>query len=386
MMSLPSLYTLLRFPVLWMAAAAVLSFFFMPPIIEGITYKRRNDVAAILAVWFVASGVAAGLLYAFLNWRWGIDPGTRMPTQTRVFIFVLCFLFPALVFLYQVIRICLGWFYASCYKPRTVRLVGVAGALVLTILGMATVGEWYPIGPWLQSKLIVTEWVLALVPLLLVYVPAGLLAWLEDKHAIMLLPFYPFFWHWEECDHQQDSLDGDHYHNFIVFLLCCIQVAAIYETVHVMGRTWLLFEPPLWPMVVQHGGFLWPLLAAVAAAVLAWLAGILSVAMENATFKSGAEVDKQHEWRRVGSDRKFRDATVADVYDHQHKPGSWRASVKRQTMIVRIILTLAAAGLPVWITGAFLGQQFPRPYFVFMGMMTALAAVIAMVWSAVRKR
>jgi hypothetical protein len=65
-------------------------------------------------------------------------------------------------------------------------------------------------------------------------------------------------------------------------------------------------------------------------------------------YRNGSLIDKSGEWRIAGSNRRYKDATVQDMYDHRHGRGSWEKSVRGTIMFWRVVTILISAfALPV---------------------------------------
>lgn len=97
---------------------------------------------------------------------------------------------------------------------------------------------------------------------------------------------------------------------------------------------WLKFSLRLWnPFIIL------PSVTMASGILLGFFANLI----EHSLFAAGSAIDTTAEWRFVGSNAKYRDATVRDVYDHKHGIGSWNRETKRAASFWRIIFSFVAA-------------------------------------------
>lgn len=66
-------------------------------------------------------------------------------------------------------------------------------------------------------------------------------------------------------------------------------------------------------------------------------------ALEDALYRGGSVIDRSGEWRIVGSNAKFRDASVRDMYDYRHGRGSWAKNMRHSILTYRIVCTVVSA-------------------------------------------
>ncbi len=79
-------------------------------------------------------------------------------------------------------------------------------------------------------------------------------------------------------------------------------------------------------------------------------AGIILVAvyLPRAYSHKGWSIDTTHQWIYAKTGRKHRDATVKDVYEHQHGYGSWEKKVERERKFLQVVCIIAAIGLIIY--------------------------------------
>lgn len=94
------------------------------------------------------------------------------------------------------------------------------------------------------------------------------------------------------------------------------------------------------------------ILAIVSAALCSWLFNLFVNSYGKGARKSGDVVDRSHEWRIGGSQKRWRPATQQEVYDHYHGHGSWYGELRSEIGIRRLLAFGASVGIPM----IFLGQ------------------------------
>jgi len=79
-------------------------------------------------------------------------------------------------------------------------------------------------------------------------------------------------------------------------------------------------------------------------------AGILlgAIYLPRAYSPKGWSIDTTHQWIYAKTGRKHRDATVKDVYEHQHGYGSWEKKVERERKFLQVVCIIAAIGLIIY--------------------------------------
>lgn len=87
----------------------------------------------------------------------------------------------------------------------------------------------------------------------------------------------------------------------------------------------------------------------IMAILISVLLGYLINGIKTSIWKSGNAIDKRAEWRFVGSNSKYKDATVRDLYEHQNGHGSWEKSNNATIKTLRWIGCGAATFLPFWL-------------------------------------
>lgn len=87
----------------------------------------------------------------------------------------------------------------------------------------------------------------------------------------------------------------------------------------------------------------------VMAVLISIILGLLINALKRNIRKSGNAVDHSAEWRFVGSNSKFRNATTREVYDHQNGGGSWVRNHNSTITFFRWIGCVLATFGPFWL-------------------------------------
>jgi len=74
----------------------------------------------------------------------------------------------------------------------------------------------------------------------------------------------------------------------------------------------------------------------------------LSIFLPHFYSPKGGTIDTSHKWVFAGSGQKVRNATIKDVYEHQHGSGSWEKKVETECKILTFLCVLSAVGAVVY--------------------------------------
>ncbi len=91
-------------------------------------------------------------------------------------------------------------------------------------------------------------------------------------------------------------------------------------------------------------------------------AGIILVAINlpRRYSSKGRSIDTSHQWVNARTGSRYGDASVRDVYEHQHGSGSWERKVERERKSLQVIYVIIAVGLIIFGANAlFQSSRFP---------------------------
>lgn len=223
-------------------------------------------------------------------------------------------------------------------------LEGVVAAILLSVVGFSAAAVLYVYGsaPRATAQTPVQMGGSVLLGLV-IYLAASVVPLLigtvetDVTPPIFLVPFQPCL------GSMLDELPRWSESNPIVsphLVLCILGSAQVYGL-------WLAMGPVLDLGRTQPAVLGSIVVSLVCTCVLAWGLSRLADKTAESAANAGGQKSETYEWRLVGSDGKFRDATIADVYEHQHGSGSWRRKIDFERKTWRIIGLALAAAAPV---------------------------------------
>ena len=75
---------------------------------------------------------------------------------------------------------------------------------------------------------------------------------------------------------------------------------------------------------------------------------------------SGRETDRTHQWVYARSRKKYRDASVRDVYENKHGVGTWEDKVKGDRKFLLVLYVIIAVGLIIFgMRAIYLSERYP---------------------------
>ena len=128
--------------------------------------------------------------------------------------------------------------------------------------------------------------------------------------------------------------------SFLFLVATVFQFVGFYITINIVIY-YSGFSPKIWLVFALN------ILCVVAGAIIF---NFFARGIANAIDSSGYEKDYSHEWRLKGTNIRYKDATVRDVYEHTHGYGSWIKMIEQYRRTLSAFAFILSFALPFFGT------------------------------------